>query len=229
MLRSLREQKEHNEKQVESLLEHFYNEDKYKNELRFFGDKYQKRIREFETLQFENEELKNELFMLRKSIDMRPFEDDSSHRDTVDRGKLESISRVTNSSAREEFKSKLDDISKLKDEAKTTKEKETAHYDELVFKIYKFLEQAYSTQKLFEEMKPSAADTSEEMVLVPKKRYEQLIEIYAINMANITAEEFKTHLGNKAAQNAESINFIEESKRVYKEKYANIIKDSSRF
>jgi hypothetical protein len=59
MLRSMREQKEHNEKKVESLLEHFYNQDMYRDDLRYFGDKYQKRIKEFETLQLENEELKS--------------------------------------------------------------------------------------------------------------------------------------------------------------------------
>jgi acetolactate synthase small subunit len=67
------------------------------------------------------------------------------------------------------------------------------------------------------------------MVLVPRKRYEQLIEIYAINMANITAEEFQVHLTNKASENQASINYIEENKRAYKEKYANIIKESRAF
>jgi len=53
--------------------------------------------------------------------------------------------------------------------------------------------------------------------MVPKKRYEQLIQIYSINMAEITVTEMKKKL-SMTEQEAVSkeINFIEEQKKQYK-------------
>ncbi len=47
---------------------------------------------------------------------MRPFDEDLSQRVSVDRGKMESVSRgATNSSVKEEFKPRMDEIQKMKE------------------------------------------------------------------------------------------------------------------
>jgi len=65
------------------------------------------------------------------------------------------------------------------------------------------------------------------MVLVPKRRYELLIEIYSINMANINAKQFQKHLENSKAENKGAVNFVEESEKTYKTNYGQIMKDTN--
>ena len=69
------------------------------------------------------------------------------------------------------------------------------------------------------------------MVLVPRKRYEMLIEIYAVNMADASAKEFRTHLESKLLAKKEDeadgkgdvVEEKEEKEESYKEKYENIV------
>lgn len=54
MIRSLQQEKEHTEKQMEDLFTYLTGEDQYTDQLKFFGDKYKQRIEEFQNLKIEN-------------------------------------------------------------------------------------------------------------------------------------------------------------------------------
>ena len=101
-------------------------------------------------------------------------------------------------------------------------------YNDLLEIIFRFLEQSFCQKKLAEEIKPSGEDKREdEMVRVPKKRYMQLIEIYSINMAEISAREIqKKNNGVNQNINNRLPNYINESQQRYKENYSNLIDDN---
>lgn len=97
MIRSLREEKEHTEKQMEDLFSYLAGEDQYTDQLKFFGDKYKQRIEEFQNLKIENEELKRHIADIKVSQDLKNlqiFEGEESNRVSMDRGKGESWSKI---------------------------------------------------------------------------------------------------------------------------------------
>lgn len=66
------------------------------------------------------------------------------------------------------------------------------------------------------------------MVVVPRLRYEKLIQIYSLNMAEISAKEIKGKISTADAQSiATHLNYIEQQKKQYREDYSDIVKDVS--
>jgi hypothetical protein len=70
----------------------------------------------------------------------------------------------------------------------------------------------------------------DEMVLVPRKRYEKLVEIYSINIAEISINEVREKLkitSGVSEGETRAINYVEENKKNYKEKYSDIARDEN--
>lgn len=62
--------------------------------------------------------------------------------------------------------------------------------------------------------------------MVPRRRYEQLIEIYSINIAEISVNELRQKLQKSLPADLEQkgVNYVEEAQRVYQQKYADVAK-----
>ncbi len=137
MIRSLKEEKEHTQKQMEDLFSYLAGEDQYTNQLKFFGDKYKKRIEEFQSLKIENEQLKKQIADIRISKELRNFnvfENEESNRVSIDRGRGESWSKFGTKSETpsDPLRGKFQDIKKLKNEVDEMAKKENDQYDELI-------------------------------------------------------------------------------------------------
>lgn len=62
------------------------------------------------------------------------------------------------------------------------------------------------------------------MVTVPKKRYDKLIEIYSINMAEISINQLRQSLKLVPGQEERAINYIEETHSTFHAKYSDLAK-----
>ena len=163
LLRSIKEQKEHAERGVDQLLDHFSEKGQYFDELKQLGSKYEHRIREFEQIRMENTDLKNEtrklqdqLSLFRNSLqDSGWKEEDFMNRLSMERAKPESTLNQLSSepSARDVMKSKLDDIEKMKEQARVEYSDQYKDYDDLLKSVFRFLEMTYATKNMLTEMK----------------------------------------------------------------------------
>ena len=59
---------------------------------------------------------------------------------------------------------------------------------------------SYNTKHLLEEMRPVRADEDTDpnaLVQVPREKYEMLVELYSLTMADISAKKFEKQLQKK--------------------------------
>lgn len=85
----------------------------------------------------------------------------------------------------------------MKEEARSEQSTKNREYENLMESVLHFLEMSYNTKTLLSQLRPEKGgeeDSDEQMVRVPKKRYELLIEMYAMNMADLQAKKFQRQL-----------------------------------
>jgi hypothetical protein len=101
-------------------------------------------------------------------------------------------------------------------------------YDRLLEWAITYLTRDKAAWSLSAEVQQAQQEGSagEEMVLVPRRRYDQLIEIYSINIAEISVNELRQKIQKSLSADIEqrSINYVEEAQRVYQQKYADVAK-----
>ena len=97
-------------------------------------------------------------------------------------------------------------------------------------RIFSFLDIIYNTTDLLAEAKkiamPGKSDndaSDDEMVKVPRARYELLIEMYATTMADVNARLLQKQIEARSSESLPSRQDGGEEK--YKEKYGNLVKD----
>jgi hypothetical protein len=102
-------------------------------------------------------------------------------------------------------------------------------FDQLLEVLFAYLTRDKVAAQLAAETRQTreGGKVGEEMVVVPRRRYEKLIEVYSINMAEISINELHDRLQmmpGKEEQAVQGVNYLAEAHRTYQEKYSDIVK-----
>ena len=201
------------EKGIENLLDQFSEKNKIHDVIRQMGSSFNQRFDDFRQLQSENNELRLEtrklheqLSLLRNSLQESGWKEEDINRFSVDRGKPESTFNFIGSqpSARDNYKTRLAEIEKLKEQSRREHEEQFSDYDQLMKSVFNFLEILQNTKDLVSQIKENEGegkkDSEDEMILVPRRRYQLLIEMYAGHMAEVNAQLLQKKLEEKGGE-----------------------------
>lgn len=240
----LKSKKEHYEKEMERLISYIGEEFRVNDPLSLIGKRFRQKEEEFSTLRRENQELlqrtKNlaeDIHRLRASQDSLPWDD--LHVSLERTQKLEQLAAQEQTALTDRAHNALSELDSQLEQVRAAGEEEASEYDRVLEWAIAYLTRDKAAWRLTEEMRAQEGGQGgrgedgrgeggeEEMVLVPRRRYEQLIKIYSINIAEISINELRQKLKNvPAALEQRGINYVEEAQRTYYQNYADIAKEA---